>query len=326
MDSCPCGDDERKMETQKLEKNRLGDHEVAELEQELARTPRRRFDSATLSDSAEPPPRLASRTCVKIWQTIDNEVKEQDYTPNSGTFLDSAYFSPETVLPASYLLGTSEPEEIKSVGTPKPAKRVEIDEEPPRRSTPWVGLIASISVGMVIAGFLFPMIAFVTRSTQSYMTENWEREINRRVGQYEQIHANQGNGQHIEALLPYNLAASSWQELQTEMFTHFFRKPNTGGTHANLLEGRFGKWGEEQSPRQKLYSVEPPPNPLFSLFTDFPDWDTLTTSDMNAKADSMLLVTACQDTSVRSAFGQNILLKDGRVFFRVLPGTEPPKK
>ena len=303
------------METQ-LENNTPDDNEVAEMGRELARTPRHPELVASLDDSIDPPPRLASRTCTKIWKTIDNEVKEQDYTPNSGTFLDSAFFSPETVLPSAYyLLGTSELDEIKSE-KPKPAKRVEVVEEPPRR-TPWIGLIASISVGMVIAGFLFPTIIYVTRSTHSYVAGSWEREINNRVGTYEQIHGNQANASQSEELLPYNLAASSWQELlvPANPLSSYGQPPTPFGAsiapaYANPFTHQISSefTQEEQS---------------FVLYLDgYTDWDVLIPSDMSGMADTMLLVTPGQETSVRSAFGQNILLRDGRVFFRVLPGTQ----
>ena len=301
----------------------VAENEVAEREREWTRTPRCRYElGASLDDSddsIDPPPKLASRTCTKIWKTIDNEVKEQDYTPNSGTFLDSAFFSPETVLPSAYyLLGDSELDEIKSEKQ-KPARKVEVVKAPPRR-TPWIGLIASISVGMVIAGFLFPTIIYVTRSTHSYVAGNWEREINNRVGTYEQIHG-QAHALQSEELLPYNLAASSWQELHfvssNEGEWHFpprsfptlfeaVTAPAYGNPYADQTSGEM-MWKEQSS----------------VLHLDgFIDWEIQIPSDMSGIADTMLLVTPGQETSVRSAFGQNILLRDGRVFFRVLPGVE----
>jgi len=297
------------METQKLEKEPLSNPD----------------------DSIEPPPGLASRTCTKIWAIMDD--KEQDYTPDSGTFLNSAFFSPETVLPPSYLLGASEPEEARHEA-PKARKRVETDEVLPRKTTPWIGLVASVSVGMVIAGFLFPMIIIVTRSTQSHVTEHWTNEINRRVGTYEQIHANHGNVPHTEALAPYNLAASSWQELRPELFTHSPRRDTPGwGVFINLSQTPFEAAVAALAPayaapyaHETFHEVmQEQQSPVF-LLEDFLDWDILVPSDMNAMADSMLLVTPEQGSSVRTAFGQNILLRDGRVFFRILPGTESPKR
>jgi len=289
------------------------DQELARLERELARTPRRCPELAdSLDDSIDPPSGLASRTCKKNWATLDSG--EQGFTPNSGTFLDSAFFSPETVLPPSYLLGTCEPEEVQPE-KPKTTRKIEIVEEPPRR-TPLIGLIASISVGMVIAGFLFPTIIYVIRSTQSHVTGSWENEINNRVGNYEQIHGGRGGIPQSEELLPYNLAASSWQELlfPANVLSSFEQLPTPFGApvapaYANPFAHQTS--GEVvQGDQSSVLHLE-----------GFTDWEVLVPSDVSGMADTMILVTPGQENAVRSAFGQNILLKDGRVFFRVLPGT-----
>jgi hypothetical protein len=300
------------MDTQPLEQNKPDDHEVAELERELARSPRHCSEPApSLDDSIDPPPRLASRTCKKIWATAHSN--EHDYTPNSGTFLDSAFFSPEAVLPSSYLLNTCEPEEIEPE-KPKAARKVEFVEEPPRR-TPWIGLVASISVGMVIAGLLFPTIIYITRSTQSYVTGNWETEINRRVGQYEQIHGNQGNAPQNVELLPYNLAASSWQEmhLPASPFGNREHLPTPfGATMAQAYSNPFVHHTSGEIVQEMQSSA-------LHLDGDT-DWEVLVPTDISSLADAMLLVSPVRESTVRAAFGQNILLRDGRVFFRVLPG------
>ena len=309
--------------------------------------------SVVLTDSIKLPPGLASRTCAKIWATIDNapiDNKEQDYAPNSGTFLDSAYFSPETVLPASYLLGTSEPEEIR-YELPKVRKRVEIVEEPPRRSAPGNGLIVPIVIGVVVSVLLFPMVAYITRSTKSYVAGSWESEINRRVGNFEQIHAGQGNTAQSEELLPYNLAASSWQELRAEMFAH---SPRPNQLMANQrMEGVILGTNRPPTPFEAAVGTAvgspytlplpypreavaisahfpdgtvipqfPPSASFLEDLNDFSDWEMLVSADITGMADIMLLATPGQETSVRLAFGQNILLKDGRVFFSVLPGVD----
>jgi len=239
----------------------------------------------------------------------DNE--KQDFALNSGTFLDSAFFSPETVLPASYLLDTSESEEIK-LETPKVSRRIEI-EEPPRRSSHWVGLIASVSVGMVIAFFLFPMIALVKRSTQSYVTDSWESEINRRVGNYEQIHANQGNTLQNADLLPYNLAASGWQEMISSLPLPY--PSNLMPLQGNPYQQQWNYDANVACSVSNEWSTICSPSGCYN-------WDMLPLLDISGMADTMLLVTPNQYHAVRSAFGQNILLRDGRVFFRTLPGVE----
>jgi len=267
----------------------------------------------------------ANKTCSNTGGIINRET--QNYTPNSGTFLDSAFFSPETVLPTSYLLGTSEPEDVKPK-TPKAARRIEIVEERAHRSSHWVGLVASVSVGMVIAFFLFPIISIVTRSTQSYVTNSWESEINRRVGQYEQINTSQGNAVPNAELLPYNLAASSWQELQPEIsgLPAYVSFHEAGGAVPH--DSRSGL-----SPIEKIFAAiavqSPPLSQVLRSESPFPLYSEASppvAADMNALADSMLLVTPGPEQLVRLAFGQNILLRDGRVFFRVPPEGKSPKQ
>ena len=301
------------------------DDEIAELERELARIPRRRSESAIPGDSVEPPPMLASRTCAKLWTTMDSKQqenyteKQEDYTPNSGTFLDSAFFSPETVLPAAYLLGTSEPEEIKprrnsdKDNTLKATRAIEINTEPPPQHSHWIGLVASVSVGILAAFFLFPMVAMITRSTQSYVTSSWESEIHHRVGNYERIHANQNNASQSEALLPYNLAASSWQELCSDVF---IPRPSESRVEAMYASGL-----QPPTPPD-IQGQQAPVLPLVG----FTDWNLPVSLDTHSMADAMLLVMPGWENAVHHAFGQNILLRDGRVFFRILPAVESPKK
>jgi hypothetical protein len=334
------------METHKLDKDPVSEkllsspyaYEVAEVERELARTPRR-------SESA-------NRTNSKIWSTVDHERQDhdsQDYVPNSGTFLDSAFFSPEAVLPAAYLLDTSESEEVKPINRVRTPRKIEV-EAPPQPSSHWVGLIASVSVGILIAIFLFPVVAFFTRSTLSHVMSGWEDEITNRVGTYEQIHANKSTASQSAELLPYNLAASGWQEWQElqklrEEEVARSRAPSEGVIlntspstplmpFAAVTEPRYSNNVQfksfsvgtitpefPESPDGTV-TVGPHPFSVVNFLREFTDWNTLASADMTGLADTMLLVTPSRETPARSAFGQNILLKDGRVFFRVLPVAE----
>ena len=306
--------DMKKFEKESLqgsELNPTSDHKVAE--------------SAPEKNLVSPPPKLASQTCAKIWATIDSE--EHNCAPNSGTFLDSAFFSPETFLPDSYLLSSSEQKEANT-DVPKAAPVVESNDESPQKSSHWIGLVASVSVGIVVAVFLFPMIEFVKRSTQFYVAESWETEIHRRVGQYEQIHTSQGNATNSDELPPYNLASSNWQELNVGIFAL-----------TNII--RY-QWGVVDSNihAQTLFGIAMNPDLLPCWFDTMEhnnsilssgsghlqEWDRLVSSDVTVMADSMLLSMPDNYISVRSAFGQNILLRDSRVFFRVLPIAETPKK
>jgi len=298
-----------------------------------------KWEKELLPGEVEPPKALASRTCTKIWETLDSE--HRAFTPNSGTFLDSAFFSPESVLPSSFLLQTSEPYtsklEERQRELPKTGKKIETkieeDDEPPPRSSHWIGLVASVSVGMVIAVFLFPMLELVKRSTRSYVTESWMSEINRRVDQYEQIHGSQ-NSLQGEILQPLNLALSGWQELHSEVLAPsllppamlwFTMEPPNHRVGRDFLfpGGTLAVFGKGLPDIQVM-------NETLQELQSFP-WAALKGVDdpipleTNGLSEHLLLSipkNGTGESSARSAHGQDVLIKDGRIFFRVLPNTE----
>ena len=309
--------------------NALSDGEAAQVERELARNPSLRAELATLQrevapldhvgDSIEPPPMLANRTCTKIWNTVDNE--ESGVIPNSGIFLDSACYSPEAMLPAFLLSATSETEEPETE-KPRMIKRTETETEPPPRSTPWVGLVASVSVGIIVALVLFPMINYVKRSTQSRVAEMWMNEINQRVDQYEQIHG--GGASKVEEVQPYNLALSGWQEIPAgvlaprtldEINAFFIAVSPMGPWDPFLLNEKRLLWSVELELPWKLH-----PSQVLPFFEGLDESIPL---DAEGLAGYMLLVIPGQAIPLRSAFGQDFLFQDGRVFSRELPSTEP---
>jgi len=297
-----------------------------------------------LRGEVEPPTALASRTCAKIWETLDNE--KQDFAPNSGIFLDSAFFAPESVLPPSFWLQTSEPNTSQPVegncdegkrAIPKAAKKIEAeeDDELPPRSSHGIGLIASVSVGMVIAVFLFPMLEFAKRSTRSYVKESWMTEINRRVDQYEQIH---GNTSRSEELQPINLALSGWQELYSDVFKPVFSPPttvwftmepsNTLVVESFLMTSPFVPVDEgriaplRSAPFKAQAENTTIQGKQFSFLLDFENGNKPISLDTNGLSEQLLLSIPSWEGTARSAYGRDVLIKDGRVFFRVLPNRE----
>jgi len=308
--------------------NALNDGEAAQVKRELERNPQLRAELAALQrevapldhlgDSVEPPPMLASRTCAKIWNTLDSE--ESGYTPNSGTFLDSAYFSPEAVLPAFLLATSSETKEEKEE-IPREIKKPKMTEELPPRSSPWIGLVASISVGIVVAFVLFPMINYIKRSTRSHIADTWMHEITRRADQYEQIHG--GNASKVEEEKPYNLALSGWQEINAEVFDNRTLDEFNAFIAGGLPRESITDSGTRriESPQEMLAemlekhisseTLAPSGGDIYSA--EPPDW----------QSGNILLVVPGQAIPLRSAFGQDFLFKDGRVFSRTLPTTSP---
>jgi hypothetical protein len=202
-------------------------------------------------------------------------------------------------------LQTSEPdttqfdESERKIPKAKKLLETEDDEDSPPRSSHRIGLVASVSVGMVIAVFLFPMLECAKRSTRSYVTESWMTEINRRVDQYEQIH---GNASRAEVLQPLNLALNGWQEVYPDLFA-----PSLFG-NAPIGTQFLGESIRDQPPL--------PWEGLDGVNAPIP-------FDTNGLSDQLLLsIPRSWEGTARSAYGRDVLLKDGRIFFRVLPSRE----
>lgn len=246
---------------------------------------------------------------------------QQDSIADSGTFMNSAFFSPESVLPTYFLMQDTDSQdtdqtEIKPVVPKAMSPKTVVVDEPPH-SSGWLGLIASIAVGMIIAILLFPMIEYTKRSTKSYVTDNWVSEINRRVDQYEQIHGNQVIDPQIEELLPLNLTLSDWQELRPESMVGSLYIP-AGSMNVPVAETQIS-FSEYRELAEKTYAGQIPSGEPGEL-PEYAEWHELFMPDTYVQ-----IWMQEGKNMVRSAFGQGIFIQDGRVFFRVLPGTEPKR-
>ena len=191
----------------------------------------------------------------------------------------------------------------------------------PPKSSHRLGLIISAFIGVVVAFFLFPMIRYAERSTRSYVTDSWMTEINRRVDQYEQIYSSPGSAPRVEEVLPVNLALYSWQELHSDAHSKPALFVETSG-EVQIVHPPSSQvhYSEPVEPKEDIFRQQP------ILLTGFDCWDEAASLDMGGVSNHMLLSFPGQVSSVRTALGQDILIRDGRVFFRTLPGTEPPNK
>ena len=270
----------------------------------------------------------------------------QNLAPNSGTFMDSAFFSPETFMPYDFLLHESEAKtsygaevtqaEIPKATVRKKIRKIEINRELPQSSHS-LGLIASISVGVVIAFFLFPMIRYAERSTRSYVTESWKGEISRRVNQYEQIYSNVNPDEQEEELQSFNLALSGWQELSSETLLDFLLQSSESnmsfseeiGYLQNTYLGRMQKSSYSgQDDEQEMQGRWQNP---FGKSSEFSEQRDLILANANRRMQIVVplgspLGDTMEGSVMRSAFGQGITMKDGRVFFRVLPTAETVRR
>jgi hypothetical protein len=186
------------------------------------------------------------------------------------------------------------------------------------KTSHWIGMVASVSVGIILAFFLFPMIRYAKRSTQTYITQTQMSEINQRVDRYEQIHVNKDGENLVEETLPFNFAVMGWQELPPNAITSLESQPlHSAPLNEIIIPAVNTPFGEQDGivrGQQRYFPF------------DLDGYEIPLSLDAGGGADQMLLSIPGTKNPIRSAFGQNILLKDGRVFFRILPTTEPPQQ
>ena len=296
------------------------------------------FDAKHGLPDVDPPPMLARRTCDKIWEILD---EEDANLPNSGIFLDSAHFAPESVLPAQFLAETlrnaANPKEDhisnsaeQNLNEPHEDDNDDDDEdedEESSRSLFNIGFIASTSTGILIAFLLFLVIRYAERSTTSYVTESWVNEVSRRVGQYEQIYGSLYTVPQPESTLPYNLALQSWQELNLEHLEQVFRFSHSSPFPIGLRSAWMADSDSRTCRMHSRFLKETGKVLTYShrgqlLIAKDSAWDISFLFDGQQEtglSGYFLLIMRRQDIPIRSAFGQDILFRNGRIFSRILP-------
>jgi len=292
--------------------NALDDREAAQVKEELACEPRLCAELAALqrelsplnylADSVEPPPRLAKRTCANIWATLDKEDDETNEKLDCPPTQDSVLGFIHDPFKTAVAMPVVEPT------LPTVTKIVNTAPKHPPKSSHHLGLIISVSIGVVVAIFVFPMIRYAERSTRSYITDNWTSEINRRVDQYEQIYGNQSKVPRIEEMIPLNLALYGWQELPLR------------NSPSSFAPSFIQAEGEPYLSNEVSRGQQP------TLLPGLTGWNEPVPLEVSGLSNPILLSFPGRESSIRSAFGQDVFIRDGRVFFRTLPGAESPKK
>lgn len=196
-----------------------------------------------------------------------------------------------------------------------------------------IDILTSVGIGILIAVIAFPAVNFAKNQAQSIVTQNKINELNKSAVVYAP-HQNNDTTEIAEESKGVNLAQSGWQEVvpnqipllnvgsnsrvdvspsmssQYNLPNHFSNQilpsapvylDNSSGTQRNndLFLG--------QAPEQ-LEQVEIDPQSLA--------YQTLIS---NVSQTVSLGDDSRQSPSVQTAFGQNVLFQNGRVFFRILP-------
>ncbi|MDR0521272.1 MAG: hypothetical protein LBH00_05410 [Planctomycetaceae bacterium] len=332
--------------------NALDRQESAGIERDLLRQPRLRSELAALqqqiapldylNDPILPPPFLAEKTCAKIWAaanstaggtTAPEHLSKNHPSKNMGnTALNSALKPSQEFALESALIPALDPI-FKPVPEPAAGKtscpgtgteKLAAGEiRKPRRSVPWIGLIASVSVGIILAFLAFPMIRRAGRETTNYITQTHMNAINQRVDHFEQIHVKPNPSEPAGESNIFNLATSGWQKLPPQAATDFLSEQSPYPSHDIILSAA-------QPSVQPVNNGGLPAAVIRGQDRPFPfEWsypDIPLSLDTRSAGDQILITDPAIKIPLRSAYGQDILMKDGRIFFRILPGTEKSAK
>jgi hypothetical protein len=216
------------------------------------------------------------------------------------------------------------------------------------RSRRWfdANVVASVAIGILIAIIAFPMINYAKKRIERHFTWGTIHEINKSVDHYTQIQvgtreetpANQQTYSSIKSQ-PVNLAESDWQELKptefpsllidslgnavetsalypapVDMYPNLLKSVSINSTPGSFHSSSF----QNQSPDIILgqanssdFTLETAPYEIHE-FTDrkfIPDVDILIFGG----------------SALQTAYGQNVLFQNGRIFVRILPVFAPNK-
>jgi hypothetical protein len=154
------------------------------------------------------------------------------------------------------------------------------------------------------------MIRYAERSTRSYVTDSYVSDISRRIDLYEQIHGSKSSVPSVVEVPPFDLTQSNWQELRPEALVA-----------SPFMQSASAVSFEEKVARSGLMHMDNIP-----VSEREEGWYEPLMSDNRLLFSVLEQEVYPARAWVRSAFGQNVLIEDGRIFFRTLPRAESPEK
>ena len=207
----------------------------------------------------------------------------------------------------------------------------------------WIDVFTSVGVGILIAVIVFPVINYSKNQAQSYFTQNKLRKINQNVGRYEQI---QGAVAQVEASEPanqLNLAHFGWQELKPDQIPFL-----VVNNDSNTLDPQLGIASSiESDPLPFAMENLTPVSGLDSLIADGNSDHNIILGQVGQDsfigsalglADSPVglsnqtlysnvgqILPVAAGSTLQTAYGQNVLFHNGRIFIRRVPVVSPVK-
>ncbi|MDR1269590.1 MAG: hypothetical protein LBK82_08700 [Planctomycetaceae bacterium] len=195
----------------------------------------------------------------------------------------------------------------------------------------WFDVGISIAVGILIAVIAFPVINYIGNRTQNYFTKSKIHEINKSIDHYTQLQRIPEKTTPVENSSPINLTQSGWQELKPAQFpvmlTGETAQPSGNSVPIELFPGLLKSVSQNSTPfvfseprgRDIILGQTRTDNSVTETFPPDPHKfiDQTLISEVNP------LVSNFDGSTVQTAYGQNVLFHNGRIFFRILPVFTP---
>jgi hypothetical protein len=204
--------------------------------------------------------------------------------------------------------------------SPRSSNRPNASVQISTKKSRFFGMMTSVAVGILIAVIAFPVINYVKNRTQRYLTRSTIHEINRSVDRYTQLNEVIPVEPPQQVSSQINLAQSGWQELKPAQFPTLLDETNDIPFNAASVEAL-------PSLLKSVSSHSAPFVPSYSQSRDIilgqtasghsvPDSFPL---DPREFTDQTLMSNIDQVIPIQTAYGQNVLFQNGRIFFRILP-------
>ncbi|MDR2704389.1 MAG: hypothetical protein LBC02_01295 [Planctomycetaceae bacterium] len=214
-------------------------------------------------------------------------------------------------------------------------------EKTVKKNRRWLDFSISIAVGILIAVIAFPVINYVKNQTQNYFTQSKIHEINKSIDHYTQLQGKPENPTPIDNSSPINLAQSGWQELKPAQFPVMLTETaDHSWLNSIPVKSVPVDLSQIQLAPSLLKSVSQNSKPFVDsdshsrdiilgqtgtnhLVTEFLPLNPHEFVDQTLISEINQIVPNSNGTTVQTAYGQNVLFQNGRIFFRVLPVFTP---
>ncbi|MDR2704758.1 MAG: hypothetical protein LBC02_03165 [Planctomycetaceae bacterium] len=224
----------------------------------------------------------------------------------------------------------SDSREYSEVSTPNPVKK----------NRRWFDFSMSIAAGILIAVIAFPVINYVKNQTQDYLTQSKIHEINKSIDHYTQLQGRPESPAPTENSSPINLTQSGWQELKPTQFPVMLTETANSSPNSTPVKSVPIDLSQIQLAPSLLKSVSQNSKPFVASdsqgrdiilgqtgtnhsITELFPLDPHEFIDQTLISEVNQIVPNSDGTTVQTAYGQNVLFQNGRIFFRVLPVFTP---